>query len=138
MSSLLGTWGLQSQENFDEFMQHLGVGFFLRKLGNQLSPDFVVTKPTEDTWKMETISSFKTTVVEFKEGVEFEEKTADDRMVKTTINFEGEKMVHNQVDPADEKKNTVIERYVEGDSLITTCKSGDVSAKRVYKKKETA
>lgn len=38
---------------------------------------------------METISTFKTTVVEFKEGVEFEEKTADDRTVKATITFEG-------------------------------------------------
>ena len=53
------------------------------------SPDFVVTKPDEETWKMETISTFKSTVVEFKEGVEFEEKTADDRLVKSTITFEG-------------------------------------------------
>jgi len=138
MSSLLGTWGLESQENFDEFMRHIGVGFLLRKMGNQLRPDFVVTKPTDDTWKMETISTFKTTVVEFKEGVEFEEKTADDRTVKATITFEGEKMIHNQVDPNDEKKNTLIERFVDGDTLVTTCKCGDVGAKRVYKKKETA
>jgi len=107
-------------------------------MGNQLRPDFVVTKPDEETWKMETISTFKSTVVEFKEGVEFEEKTADDRLVKSTITFEGEKMIHAQVDPNDEKKNTMIERFVEGDTLVTTCKSGDVSAKRVYKKKETA
>jgi len=138
MSSLLGTWGLESQEGFDEFMRHIGVGFLLRKMGNQLRPDFVVTKPDEETWKMETISTFKSTVVEFKEGVEFEEKTADDRLVKSTITFEGEKMIHAQVDPNDEKKNTMIERFVEGDTLVTTCKSGDVSAKRVYKKKETA
>ena len=38
MSSLLGTWGLESQENFDEFMRHIGVGFLLRKMGNQLRP----------------------------------------------------------------------------------------------------
>ena len=51
--------------------------------------DFIVTKPSDDSWKMETVSTFKTTVVEFKEGVEFEEKTADDRLVKSTITFEG-------------------------------------------------
>ena len=53
--------------------------------------DFIVTKPADDSWKMETVSSFKTTVVEFKEGVEFEEKTADDRTVKATITFDGKK-----------------------------------------------
>ena len=47
-------------------------------------------------------------------------------------------MIHAQVDPNDEKKNTIVERFVEGDTLVTTCKSGDVTAKRVYKKKETA
>jgi len=138
MASLLGTWGMDSQEGFDEYMSHMGVGFFLRKMGNQLRPDFIVTKPDEETWKMETVSTFKTTVVEFKEGVEFEEKTADDRAVKATITFDGEKMIHSQVDPADEKKNTVIERFVDGDTLITTVKSGDIEAKRIYKKKETA
>lgn len=138
MAALLGTWGLESQEGFDEFMRHIGVGFLMRKMGNQLRPDFIVTKPADDSWKMETVSSFKTTVVEFKEGVEFEEKTADDRTVKATITFDGDKMIHSQVDPADEKKNTVIERFIEGDTLITTVKCGEIAAKRVYKKKETA
>ena len=47
-------------------------------------------------------------------------------------------MIHSQVDPNDEKKNTLIERFVEGDTLVTTVKCGDIAAKRVYKKKETA
>ena len=58
--------------------------------------------------------------------------------MKWTLSCEGEKMIHSQVDPADEKKNTVIERFVDGDTLITTVKSGDIEAKRIYKKKETA
>jgi len=138
MASLLGTWGLESQEGFDEFMRHIGVGFLMRKMGNQLRPDFIVTKPAEDTWKMETVSTFKTTVVSFKVGEEFKETTADDRIVNATITFEGEKMIHNQVDPNDEKKNTIIERFVDppgSDNLVTTVKCGDIVAKRVYKKK---
>jgi len=123
-------------------MTHIGVGWAMRKVGMKMSPDFVVSKPEENgewtgNWKMETISTFKTTVVEFKEGVEFDETTADDRVVKTTITFDGEKMIHSQVDPADAKKNTIIERFVkDGDTLVTTCKCGDVEAERIYKKKE--
>jgi len=134
MASLLGTWALESQEGFDEYMKHLGVGMVLRKMGNTLKPDFIVSKDG-DTWKMVTSSTFKTTEVSFQEGVEFDEKTADDRDVKATITFDGEKMIHAQKDPANAANDTVIERFVEGDTLVTTVKCGDLVAKRVYSKK---
>jgi len=134
MASLIGTWALESQEGFDEYMKHLGVGMVLRKMGNTLKPDFIVSKDG-DTWKMVTSSTFKTTEVSFQEGGEFDEKTADDRNVKATITFDGEKMIHAQKDPANAANDTVIERFVEGDKLVTTVKCGDLVAKRVYSKK---
>jgi len=134
MASLIGTWGLESQEGFDEYMKHLGVGMVLRKMGNTLKPDFIVSKDG-DAWKMVTSSTFKTTEVTFQEGVEFDEKTADDRAIKSTITFDGEKMIHAQNDPATPANDTVVERFVEGDKLVTTVKCGDIVAKRVYFKK---
>jgi len=134
MASLIATWALQSQEGFDEYMKHLGVGMVLRKMGNTLKPDFIVSKDG-DSWKMVTKSTFKDTEVSFQEGVEFDEKTADDRDVKATITFDGEKMIHAQKDPANAANDTVIERFVEGDTLVTTVKCGDLVAKRVYSKK---
>jgi len=131
MASLLGTWGLESQEGFDEYMKHLGVGMVLRKMGNTLKPDFTVSKDG-DTWKMVTSSTFKTTEVTFQEGVEFDEKTADDRAIKSTITFEGEKMVQLQKDPKTPANDTVIERVVEDGKLVTSVKCGDIVAKRIY------
>jgi len=134
MASLIATWALDSQEGFDEYMKHLGVGMLLRKMGNTLKPDFTVSKDG-DTWKMVTASTFKTTDVTFKEGVEFDETTADDRAVKSTITFDGDKMIHSQVDPANAANNTVIERFLEDGKLVTLVKCGDLVAKRVYTKK---
>jgi len=134
MATLLGTWGLDSQEGFDEYMKHIGVGMIMRKMGNTLKPDFIVSKEG-DSWKMVTSSTFKTTEVTFKEGEEFEETTADDRTVKATINFDGEKMVHKQMDAANAANNTVIERFIDGGNLVTTVTCGDLVAKRVYVKK---
>jgi len=134
MASLIATWALDSQEGFDEYMKHLGVGMLLRKMGNTLKPDFTVSKDG-DTWKMVTASTFKNTEVTFKEGVEFDETTADDRAVKSTITFDGEKMIHSQVDPANAANNTVIERFLEDGKLFTLVKCGDLVAKRVYTKK---
>jgi len=134
MASLIATWALESQEGFDEYMKHIGVGMLLRKMGNTLKPDFTVSKDG-DTWKMVTASTFKTTEVSFQEGVEFDETTADDRPVKSTITFDGEKMIHAQKDPAKPANDTVIERFLEDGKLVTLVKCGDIVAKRVYSKK---
>merc|ERR1711915_595732 len=103
-SPFIGTWAMESQEKFEDYMAYIGVGWFLRKMGMQMKPDFKVSKSSDDTWTMETISSFRTTLVEFKEGVEFEKKTTD------------------------------VERIIDGDTLLTLVKAGDIEAKRVYKK----
>ena len=131
MESLIGTWGLESQEGFDEYMKHLGVGMIMRKMGNTLKPDFIVSKDGE-TWKMVTSSTFKTTEVTFQEGVEFDETTADDRAIKSTVTFDGEKMIQMQKDPATPANDSVVERSIEGGKLITTVKCGDILAKRIY------
>jgi len=131
MASLIGTWGLESSEGFDEYMKHLGVGMVMRKMGNTLKPDFIVSKDG-DTWKMVSSSTFKTTEVSFQEGVEFDETTADDRVVKATITFDGEKMVHSQKEPGKPANDTVVERFVDGGKLLTVVKCGDLVAKRVY------
>ena len=134
MASLIGTWGLESQEGFDEYMKHIGVGMILRKMGNTLKPDYILSKEGA-SWKMVTSSTFKTTELTCQEGVEVDETTADDRAIKATVTFEGEKMIHVQNDPATPANNTVVERFVEGDKLITLVKCGDIVAKRVYFKK---
>lgn len=53
----------------------------MRKMGNAATPTVEITKDG-DTYTMKTITTFKTTEIKFKLGEEFEETTADGRVVK--------------------------------------------------------
>lgn len=53
----------------------------MRKMGNAATPTVEITKDG-DTYTMKTTTTFKTTEIKFKLGEEFEETTADGRVVK--------------------------------------------------------
>lgn len=59
----------------------LGVGAIMAKLGSTAKPTLIITVDG-DNWTLTSETTFKTTKVEFKLGVEFDETTADDRKMK--------------------------------------------------------
>lgn len=130
MAQLIGKWRMESSENFDEYMKAVGVGMLLRKTGNAMKPDTIISQDG-DTWKLRTESTFKNTEITFKLGEEFDETTADGRKVKSTITQEGDnKLIHAQKGDVD----TTLLREVAGDTLTLTCDAQGVKAIRVYKK----
>lgn len=53
----------------------------MRKMGNAATPTVEITEE-DGTYTLKTTTTFKTTEVKFKLGEEFEETTADGRVVK--------------------------------------------------------
>ena len=53
----------------------------MRKMGNAATPTVIIEK-ADDTYSLKTITTFKTTEIKFKLDEEFEETTADGRVVK--------------------------------------------------------
>lgn len=53
----------------------------MRKMGNAATPTVEITEE-DGTFTLKTITTFKTTEIKFKIGEEFEETTADGRVVK--------------------------------------------------------
>jgi len=132
MASLIATWKFETQDaHWDEYMKHIGVGLATRTVAAKLKPSFTVAEDG-GTWKLLTASTFKNTEVAFQPGVEFDETTADGRDVKSTIVFEGEKMIHSQKDPKTPANDTVIEREVVDGKLHTTVKCGAIVSLRTY------
>jgi len=127
--AFIGSWNLQSSENFDEYMKAVGVGAIMAKLGSTAKPTLIISVDG-DTWTMKSETTFKTTKVEFKIGVEFDETTADDRKMKTTITLEGNKLIQDQKGEIP----SVITREVDGNKMTVTCKAKDVVATRHYLK----
>jgi len=130
--TFVGTWNLKSSDKFDEYMKELGVGFATRKVGGMTKPTTIISMDG-DTVTVKTVSSIKTTEINFKLGEEFDETTADDRKVKSIVTVEDGKLVHIQ---RWDGKETSLVREVSGNSLVLTLTLGNVVCTRNYEKAE--
>lgn len=63
-----------------------GVGFATRQVGSMTKPTTIISMDA-DIITLKTVSTFKSTEINFKLGVEFDETTADDRKVKVNSKF---------------------------------------------------
>lgn len=84
-----------------------GVGLVTRKMGNSLSPTVEVTLEG-DTYTLTTTSTFKTSAISFKLGVEFDEETLDGRNVKSIITLDGNKLTQEQ---KGDKPTTIVREF---------------------------
>ncbi|KAG7317062.1 hypothetical protein KOW79_019360 [Hemibagrus wyckioides] len=130
--AFVGTWNLKESKNFDEYMKALGVGFATRQVGSMTKPTTIISIEG-DVITLKTVSTFKSTEINFKLGEEFDETTADDRKVKSVVTIEGNKLIHIQ---RWEGKETSLVREVNGNSLTLTLTLGDVVCTRSYLKAE--
>lgn len=131
MDKFVGRWSLQTSENFDKYMEAVGVGFMLRKVATTLKPDLLFAADGEG-WKMRTESTFKTTEISFKLGEEFDEETADGRKMKTTMTVEGSILTQAQKGEVD---TTLTRELTDDDTLVLLCKAKDKEGKEVESKR---
>ncbi|XP_074640840.1 fatty acid-binding protein, liver-like [Tubulanus polymorphus] len=132
MEGFLGKWKLSKSTKFDEFMTAVGVNFVLKKMANLATPTQTITQNEDGEIHIKTETSFKTTDLKFKLGEEFEEKTADGRSVKTTINLEDGKLV--QIQPGSSGKDISITREIKDEIYLMTLVCKNVTCTREYSK----
>ncbi|KAG8506890.1 Fatty acid-binding protein, heart [Galemys pyrenaicus] len=132
VDAFVGTWKLVDSKNFDDYMKSLGVGFATRQVANMTKPTTII-EVNGDVITLKTQSTFKSTEINFKLGVEFDETTADDRKVKTTVTLDGGKLV--QVQKWDGQE-TMLVRELSNGKLILTLTYGSAVSVRTYEKEE--
>ena len=130
VDALIGTWKLETSENFDDLLKELGVGFMLRKVATSAKPNVEISQ-NGDEWTLKTVSAVKTTEIKFKIGVEFEEVKADGSKGKSTFTIDGNKLY--QVSDNNGKPYNTTREIVDG-KLKVTVKAGAVVCTRVYTK----
>ncbi|XP_033830884.1 fatty acid-binding protein, liver-like [Periophthalmus magnuspinnatus] len=131
VEAFVGTWKLNESKNFDEYMNTLGVNVAIRKMGNIVKPDLIISVDKHGVVCMKSQSTFKTTEIKFKLGEQFDETTADDRHTKTVMTLENGKLIQKQT---WDGKETCIEREITDGKLIVKCIMEDVVAVRTYVK----
>ena len=76
-----GQYKLENSENFDKFLDKLGVGFLVKTAAKNTKPTLEVVVDG-DKYIFRSLSTFKNTEIAFKLGEEFEESRADGKKVK--------------------------------------------------------
>jgi len=132
MAAIKGTtYETISSDKYDDFLKAVGVGAIQRTMANSVTPTLSWTEEN-GKWTQKTKTTLKNFQIEFVLGEEFEEELADGRKCKSVITIDGNTLTHNQK-LGDFK--AVVTRVFNGDEMVSTFKTGDVVAVRVFKKK---
>merc|ERR1712189_103119 len=92
MVEMKGTYERSAAENYEAFLDALGVGMILKKAATATTPVMTVTEEGGQ-WTIKTSTMLKSMELKFKLGEEFDEKTPDGREVTSIVTQEGDKLI---------------------------------------------
>jgi len=126
-----GKWQLKESENFEDFMKALGVGYMVRKLGNQSKPLLTINKDN-DSYSMKSESLVKTSEFSFKLNEQFDELSADGRKMKSLMTMIAPNtMKHLMLGTEGGKDSFCVREFME-DQMKCVCQVDDVVTTRMY------
>ncbi|KAK3865256.1 hypothetical protein Pcinc_029123 [Petrolisthes cinctipes] len=131
MAPIAGTYKNETSENFEEFMEKLGVGLMLRKLGSKAKPTVELSEEN-GVWTLKTISTMKTTELKFKLGEEVDETSLDGRECKTVFTIVDGKLIQDQ--KSTKGKGAKFTREFTDTHMTMIAECDGVTSKRVYKR----
>ncbi|XP_059844495.1 fatty acid-binding protein, intestinal [Hypanus sabinus] len=127
-----GTWKVERNENYEQFMEQMGVNVMKRKLA--LHDNLKVTIHQDgNKFTVKESSTFRTKDVEFVLGVSFEYSLADGTELQGSWNLEGDKLL-GKFTRKDNGKELLTHREIVGNELVQTYSYDGVNAKRFFKK----
>ncbi|XP_069804394.1 retinoid-binding protein 7 [Dendropsophus ebraccatus] len=127
-----GTWNMVSNDNFDRYMQTLGIDIVTRNLAKFIKPQKVIEQDG-DSFTIRTLSSLRNYRVQFTLGQEFEEDTKglDNRKFKSLVSLDNGRLICVQ---KGEKKNRGWTHWIDGDDLHLELRCEDQVCKQVYRR----
>lgn len=125
-----GSWEMVSSENFDAYLQAVGVGAPARAAANTAAP--VQTFSYEDgLWTLETVTGMRNTVDEFRLDEEFDLATPDGRKATSVVTAEGNRLT--EVRSIGAGTATIVREFTD-EALVVTYSARGVSAVRLFKR----
>ncbi|NXI68589.1 FABPI protein, partial [Anseranas semipalmata] len=127
-----GTWKIDRSENYEKFMEAMGINLMKRKLGAHDNLKITIQQDGNKFLVKES-SNFRTIDIEFTLGVTFEYSLADGTELTGSWNVEGNKLV-GTFTRKDNGKALTAYREIVGDELVQTYVYEGVEAKRFFKR----
>ncbi|KAM4750446.1 fatty acid-binding protein, intestinal [Anableps anableps] len=127
-----GTWKVDRNENYEKFMEQMGVNMVKRKLAAHDNLKITIEQ-TGDKFHVKESSNFRSIEINFTLGVTFEYSLADGTALSGAWTMEGDtlKGVFNRKDNGKQLTTT---RIIQGDELIQSYSYEGVDAKRIFKR----
>ncbi|XP_003800109.1 fatty acid-binding protein, intestinal [Otolemur garnettii] len=127
-----GTWKVVRNENYDKFMEKMGINLVKRKLAAHDNLKLIITQEG-NKFTVKESSNFRNVDIVFELGVTFNYSLADGTELTGTWTLEGNKLVgkFKRIDNGNEL-NAV--REILGGELVQTYMYEGVEAKRIFKK----
>ncbi|XP_054907216.1 fatty acid-binding protein, intestinal-like [Poeciliopsis prolifica] len=127
-----GTWKVDRNENYDKFMEQLGVNVVKRKLGEHDNLKLIIEQ-TGDKFHIKESSTFRTKEIDFTLGVQFDYSMADGTDLTGTWVLEGDTL-KGTFNRKDNNKVLTTTRSLVGGELVQSYSYDGVDAKRIFKK----
>ncbi|NWV10501.1 FABPI protein, partial [Ptilonorhynchus violaceus] len=127
-----GTWKIDRNENYEKFMEAMGVGMMKRKLGAHDNLKITIQQDG-NKFTIKEASNFRNIEIEFTLGVNFEYSLADGTELSGAWNLEGNKLV-GTFTRKDNGKVLKAYREIVGEELVQTYVYEGVESKRIFKR----
>uniref|UniRef100_A0A8D0GWN8 Fatty acid binding protein 2 n=1 Tax=Sphenodon punctatus TaxID=8508 RepID=A0A8D0GWN8_SPHPU len=127
-----GTWKVEKSENYDKFMEVMGINIVKRKLGAHDNLKITVQQEG-NKFTIKESSTFRTIEIVFTLGVDFDYSLADGTELHGNWNIEGNKLV-GTFKRKDNGKELKASREIVGEELVQIYVYEGVEAKRIFKR----
>ncbi|NXB64296.1 FABPI protein, partial [Struthidea cinerea] len=127
-----GTWKIDRNENYEKFMEAMGIGMMKRKLGAHDNLKLTIQQDG-NKFIVKEASNFRNIEIEFTLGVNFEYSLADGTELSGAWTQEGNKLV-GTFTRKDNGKVLKAYREIVGDELVQTYVYEGVESKRFFKR----
>ncbi|KAK2865917.1 hypothetical protein Q7C36_001973 [Tachysurus vachellii] len=127
-----GTWKVDRNENYDKFMEQMGISLVKRKLAAHDNLK-ITLEQNGDKFHVMEISTFRTLELDFTLGVTFTYSLADGTELSGSWVMEGDVLKGIFVRKDNGKTLTTV-RNIVGDELVQSYSYEGVEAKRIFKK----
>ncbi|NXA53667.1 FABPI protein, partial [Nothocercus julius] len=127
-----GTWKVDRNENYEKFMEAMGVNIMKRKLGAHDNLKIVIQQDG-NKFTVKESSNFRSIEIEFTLGVNFDYSLADGTELNGSWNAEGNKLVGKFTRKDNGKELTAL-REIISDELVQTYIYEGVESKRIFKR----
>ncbi|KAJ8411116.1 hypothetical protein AAFF_G00181510 [Aldrovandia affinis] len=127
-----GTWKVDRNDNYDKFMEKMGINIVKRKLASHDNLK-VTFEQTENTFSVKEASAFRTLEINFTLGVTFDYTMADGTDLTGSWVMEGDTL-KGTFNRKDNGKELVTTRVITANELVQSYSYEGVDATRIFKR----